>query len=75
MWPPSRRKRHPGRTSKHSATPNPSPKNEKENSGVSKGCCLEVFKYLRVSKKHSFVTPGLVFLLFPHPAGLLSPRL
>ena len=26
--------------------------------GVSKGC-LEVFKYLRASKKHSFVTPGM----------------
>ena len=26
--------------------------------GVSKGCCMEVFKYLRASKKHSFVTPG-----------------
>ena len=36
---------------------------------VSKGCCLEVFKYLRASKKHSFVTPGwgfwtLLVLLF-----------
>ena len=26
--------------------------------GVSKGCFLEVFKYLRASKTHSFVTPG-----------------
>ena len=31
--------------------------------GVSKGC-LEVFKYLRSSKKHSFVTPGLFFFVF-----------
>ena len=29
--------------------------------GVSKGCCLEVVKYLRASKKHSFVTPGTSF--------------
>ena len=29
--------------------------------GVSKGCCLEVFKYIRASKKHSFVTPGCFF--------------
>ena len=26
--------------------------------GVSKGCCLEGFKYLRASKKHSFGSPG-----------------
>ena len=26
--------------------------------GVSKGCCLEAFKFLRASKKHSFVSPG-----------------
>ena len=26
-------------------------------------CCLEVFKYLRASKKHSFVTPGICFFL------------
>ena len=26
------------------------------------GCCLEVFKYLRASKKHgTFVTPGVFF--------------
>ena len=25
--------------------------------GVSKGCCLQVFKYLKASKKHSFETP------------------
>ena len=31
--------------------------------GGSKGCCLEVFKYLRASKKHSFVTPGEVSCL------------
>ena len=29
--------------------------------GVSKGFCLEVFKYLKASKKHSFVTPGSFF--------------
>ena len=30
---------------------------------VSKGCCLEVFKYLKTSKKHgTFVTPGIVFV-------------
>ena len=29
--------------------------------GVSKGCFLEVFKCSRVSKKHSFVTPGTCF--------------
>ena len=29
--------------------------------GVSKGCFLEVFKYLGASKKHSFVTPGISF--------------
>ena len=31
--------------------------------GLSKGCCLEVFKYLRASKKHSFVTPGIDFIV------------
>ena len=29
--------------------------------GVSKGCCFEVFKYSRASKRHSFVTPGTAF--------------
>ena len=32
--------------------------------GVSKGCCLEVFEYLRASKKHFFVTPGSFFFVF-----------
>ena len=32
---------------------------KKTKPGVSKGCYLEVFKYLRASKKHSFVTPGI----------------
>ena len=27
--------------------------------GVSKGCCLEVCKYLEAFKKHSFGTPGM----------------
>ena len=31
---------------------------KKNEAGVSKRCCLEVFKHLRASKKHSFVTPG-----------------
>ena len=31
--------------------------------GLSKGCCLEVFKYSRASKKHSFVTPGICVFL------------
>ena len=32
--------------------------------GVSKGCCLEVFKYLRASQKHgTFVTPGSCLVL------------
>ena len=25
---------------------------------LSKACCLEVFKYLKASKRHSFETPG-----------------
>ena len=29
--------------------------------GVSKGCFLEVFEYLKASKGHSFVTPGECF--------------
>ena len=30
--------------------------------GVSKGCFLEAFKYLRASKKHgTFETPGIVY--------------
>ena len=49
----------------------------KQQPGVSKGCCLEVFKYLRVSKKHSFVTPGTwidpSMISCPSPAELVVP--
>ena len=41
--------------------------------GVSKGCCLEVFKYLRVSKKHSFLTPGYYSLERKPKAPAYSP--
>ena len=32
--------------------------------GVTKGCFLEVFKYSKASKKHSFVTPGIFDIVF-----------
>ena len=33
--------------------------------GVSKGCCLEVLKYLRASKKHGTFVPGIEVSLKP----------
>ena len=36
---------------------------KKPKPGVSKGCCLEVSKYSRASKKDSFVAPGMLLFL------------
>ena len=45
--------------------------------GVSRGCFLEVFKYLSASKKHSFETPGCLLLkhLFASVFNLLEELL
>ena len=62
-----RRRHYKNRWDILKSSPKPSskqhPKSQRTVPGVSKGCCLEAFKYSRTSKKHSFVTPGSSFLI------------